>query len=331
MKSKTAPMVLAAVAYAVFFVAAAHADDDSKASVSNTHSPSNSCFLWADQGKLLTQNSCDFKELEASANAGQAYAQNQLGLLSALRVEQGSDILQARGWFEKAARHGYAPAQVNLAVTFINGWGTEQNYGAALNWLIAAAKQGHPTAYVNLGILYMDGWGVRRDYAEAFKYFELAAKSGDSGAQTNLGYFYDRGLGVVQDYSAAVRWYRLAADSGNALGQSNLADLYLRGEGVRQSYEEAARWFQKAAEQGHTGARIKLGFLLMNGLGTAKDSSAAYSWILAASQAGDHRGDEYLAPLQHELDQKQLAEAAEHARSLAKQGAQLNLRSALLP
>jgi hypothetical protein len=331
MKPIIAPKVLTAVAFTVFFVAAAYADDGSKASVNNTQSASNSCFQVADHGKWLTQKSCDFRQLEVSAKSGQVYSQNQLGLVSALSVESGSDVRQARGWFEKAARRGYAPAQVNLAVTYINGWGTEQNYGAALNWLTAAAKQGHPTAYVNLGILYMNGWGVRRDYAEAFKYFELAAKTGDSGAQTNLGYFYDRGLGVVQDYPAAVRCYRLAAENGNAFGQSNLADLYLRGEGVPQSYEEAARWFQKAAEQGHTGARIKLGFLLMNGLGTAKDSFSAYSWILAASQAGDHRGDEYLAPLRHELDQNRLAEAAEHARSLEKRGAQLNQRSALLP
>src|SRR5207245_2377488 len=82
---------------------------------------------------------------------------------------------QARSWFEKAARHGYAPAQVNLAVTYINGWGVSQNYGAALNWLNAAAKQGHPSAYANLGILYMNGWGVRRDYAEAFKDLERPA------------------------------------------------------------------------------------------------------------------------------------------------------------
>jgi hypothetical protein len=118
------------------------------------------------------------------------------------------------------------PAQVNLAVTYMNGWGGSQNYGAALNWLNAAAKQGHPSAYANLGILYMNGWGVRRDYAEAFKDLEIAANAGDAGAQSNLGYLYDGGLGVVQDYSAAARWYHLAAENGNALGQNNLADLY---------------------------------------------------------------------------------------------------------
>ena len=289
------------------------------------------CFFAADHGKTLTGAPCDVRALQVSAREGQVHAQNQLGLVSALVTRQGTDIRQARSWFEKAAGRGYAPAQVNLAVTYINGWGTQQNYGAALNWLNAAAKQGHPGAYANLGILYMNGWGVRRDYAEAFKYLQLAANASDAGAQANLGYLYDGGLGVVQDYSAAVKWYRLAAENGNALGQNNLADLYLRGEGLRQSYEEAARWFEKAAQQGNTGARIKLGFLLMHGLGTAKDPLAAYSWILAACKAGDHRGDEYLPALQASLDQQKLAQATQHAFSLEQQSVQANLRTSLLP
>jgi TPR repeat protein len=292
---------------------------------------SGACFFAAAKGKSLVQGPCDVRALQVAAKAGQVYAQNQLGLVSALVVAQGTDIRQARSWFEEAARRGYAPAQVNLAVTYMNGWGVPQNYGAALNWLNTAAKQGHPSAYGNLGILYMNGWGVRRDYAEAFKDLEIAANAGNAGAQSNLGYLYDGGLGVVQDYSAAARWYHLAAENGNALGQNNLADLYLRGQGVRQSYPQAFHWFQKSAQQGHTGARIKLGFLLMNGLGTAKDSSAAYAWILSASQAGDHRGDDYLIELERDLDQPHLAQATQQARSLEGNAAQRNVRVSLVP
>jgi TPR repeat protein len=268
-----------------------------------------SCFEADARDKSLREVPCSITTVKLAASCGEVYTQNQLGLVSALRVTNARDIREARSWFEKAARQGYAPAQVNLAVTYLNGWGTSQNYGAALNWLNAAAKQGHSRAYANLGILYMNGWGVRRDYAQAFNYLQLGADAGDAGAQANLGYLYDGGLGVVQDYSAAAHWYRLSAEQGNALGQNNLADLLLRGLGVPQSYKEAFYWFQKSAAQGYTAAQIKLGFLLMNGLGTSKDPAAAYSWILAASKAGDHRGDEYLQALKPQLDQKQLAQA----------------------
>ena len=277
-----------------------------------------SCFEADARDKSLREVPCNIATLQLAANSGEVYAQNQLGLVSALRVANGGDVREARSWFEKAARRGYAPAQVNLAVTYINGWGTRQNYGAALYWLNAAAKQGHPRAYANLGILYMNGWGVGRDYAEAFKNLRLAADAGDSGAQANLGYLYDGGLGVMQDYSTAARLYRLSAEQGNALGQNNLADLYLRGLGVRQSYSDAFHWLEKSAQQGYTAAQIKLGFLLMNGLGTAKDPAAAYSWVLAASKAGDHRGDEYLQTLKSQLDQNQLAQGNTKLQSPAR-------------
>jgi len=309
--------------------AAAYVDDSEKNAIGKDAAASNACVSTAENGRSLTEAPCDISALEVSAREGQVYAQN--GLDSALVLGKGTDIRQARHLFEKAARHGYAPAQVNLAVIYVKGWGTAQNYGAALNWLTAAAKQGHPSAYANLGILYMNGWGVRRDYAVAYKYFELAANAGDSGAQSNLAYLYAAGLGVAQDYSLAAHWYHLAAQNGYAIGQNNLADLLLRGHGVRQSYPEAFQWFERAARQGHTGARINLGFLLMNGLGTAKDPVAAYSWILAASKAGDHRGDKYLPLLQATLDQQELAQATQQAQSLNATAFQHSIQLDLAP
>jgi TPR repeat protein len=324
------PFVLLASAV-VYTDPAFSSPDSAKETAKSATSSANSCFRVTDDGKSLSQSSCDLAALLNAAGEGQLYAENQLGLVSALVVRPDTDIRVARSWFEKAARRGYAPAQVNLAVIYIYGWGTSRNYGAALNLLFAAARQGHPSAYANLGILYMNGWGVHLDYAEARKYLDFAASAGDSGAQSNLGYLYDGGLGVPQDYTLAAHWYRLAAENGNALGQNNLADLYLRGQGVRQSYQQAFYWFEKGAQQGNTGARIKLGFLLMNGLGAKKDPASAYSWILAASEAGDHRGDEYLSALRASLDQQRLRQAAERARSLENTAVQLAVGRNFVP
>src|ERR1700692_1317805 len=139
---------------------------------------------------------------------------------------------EAHHWFEKGARKGYAPAQVNLAVLSLAGWGAPPNAGTALYWLREAARQGYALAYFDLGILYMNGCGVHRDYHEAFSQFEQGANAGDSAAQMNLGYLYDQGLGVAEDRAQASVWYRKAAENGLAQAQYNLADLYVRGEGV---------------------------------------------------------------------------------------------------
>lgn len=259
---------------------------------------------------------CDHRAIEELARAGHAFEENQLGIESALVLSPQRTIRDARKWFEKAAGRGYAPAQVNLAVLYINGWGVERNYGTALYWLKSAADQGSARAHSNLGVLYLKGWGVRQDYAEALKHFQFAAEHGETGAMVDLGFLNDAGLGTRQDKTAAVEWYRQAAERGDALGQNNLADLYLRGEGVAQSDKLALEWFEKAAEQGNTGARIKLGYLYASGRAGHVDTEKAYEWILAAKLEGDARGDEYLAPLEKQLSTEQLMRAKERALAL---------------
>jgi TPR repeat protein len=224
---------------------------------------------------------------------------------------------EAHHWFEKAARKGYAPAQVNLAVLSLAGWGTPPNAGAALYWLSEAARQEYALAYFDLGILYLQGCGVRQDDHQAFSWFERGANAGDSVAQLNLGYLYDQGLGVAQDRTQAALWYRKAAESGVAQAQYNLADLYAHGQGVPLDESMAFAWFQKAASQGHTGARIMLGSMYANGRGTKKDLPSAYAWLSAAALQGDNRGSTTLQALERQLPLDQLAQSKTRAQSLA--------------
>jgi uncharacterized protein len=258
---------------------------------------------------------CDPRALEELARHGQAFAENQMGVQSALVLESGRSIRDARHWFEKAARQGYPAAQVNLAVLYLNGWGVEKNYGTAIYWLNSAAEQGNARAHTNLGILYMNGLGVRQNYEEAMRDLQFAAEHGETTAMVDLGYLYDSGLGAPKNRAEAVRWYRLAAEQGDALGQNNLADMYLRGEGVERDDALALQWFQKAAQQGNTGALIKLGYMYASGRAGRVDPEAAYAWICAAQLAGDSRGEQYLAPLEKQLTAEQLARAKQHAQA----------------
>jgi TPR repeat protein len=265
---------------------------------------------------------CDGKVVQTMATSGKVFEENQLGIESMLVIGPGYNQKSALKWFEKAARHGYAPSQVNLAVMYLNGWGTPIDFPAALHWLQAAAAQGFARAYFNLGILSLEGKGVPRDYAEARRWFQKGADANDSFAQSNLGYMYDEGLGVARDVQTAASWYRKAADHGNPLGESNLADLYLRGEGVQQDYVEAFRLFQKAAAQRETTACLKLGYMYAQGLGTAKDPQAAYMWIVAANLAGDRRGKELMASLETVLTAQQISAARERAQHPQSQASQ---------
>lgn len=270
---------------------------------------------------------CDMTKVQSLAQSGHAFEQNQLGIASMLVVAPELDAKEALAWFERAAQRGYPPAEVNLAVMYINGWGTPVNYAGALKWLNTAADQHFPRAYTNLGILYLEGKGVRQDYSEAFRWFQKGAEAGDSSAQTNLGYMYDQGLGRPNDVATAAKWYRKAAEAGNPLGENNLADLYLRGEGLKQNDSAAFFWFRQAALQGHTGARIKLGYMYAEGRGAAKDPTTAYTWIKAAQMAGDPRGDEMLHRIEKVLSAEEVTFAREHATKLQHADANLSAKN----
>jgi hypothetical protein len=131
------------------------------------------------------------------------YDENQEGISVVAASGGKPDYRKALRLFEHAARKGYAPAQVNLAIAYLQGWGTGQKYGAALHWLTVAAGEGNARGLFDLGLLYFKGCGVRQDHAEALRLFREAAEKGDSSAQANVGYMYDRGVGVAEDRSAA--------------------------------------------------------------------------------------------------------------------------------
>src|SRR5262249_50711963 len=79
--------------------ATASADDSGKNAIREEATDSNSCFRTAANGGSLTEAPCDIAALEVSAHEGQAYAQNQLGLVSALVLGKETDIRRARYWF----------------------------------------------------------------------------------------------------------------------------------------------------------------------------------------------------------------------------------------
>jgi TPR repeat protein len=252
------------------------------------------------------------------AASTEGYSENEKGI--AAITGQPRDLQAAHRWFEKAARKGHAPAQVNLAITYSQGWGTPRDDSAALYWLTLAANQANERALFDLGQLYLEGCGVRRNYPEALRLFREAAEKGETAAQINLGYMYDHGLAVIKDQAQAAAWYKKAADAGEPQAQFDLADLYMRGEGVAQNDVVAFQWFEKAALQGHSAARVMLGSMYAAGRGHRKDLETGYAWVLSANLEGNPQARTYAAWLERQLSPAQLERARMRARLLAPAG-----------
>ena len=136
-----------------------------------------------------------FKALMADARAGDAAAQNSLGVMyytgEAVSKNLSGKVLNndpelAAGWFFRAAEQGYADAQFNLGLMYANGEGVPQDLQQAVELFKKAAGQGHVDAQNNLGAMYFTGEGVVRDEKKAIEWFEKAAAQGNQEARANL-------------------------------------------------------------------------------------------------------------------------------------------------
>jgi TPR repeat protein len=142
-----------------------------------------------------------------SNHPGEPQLEYQLG-----RAYQGAaDNQNARTWLDRAADHGYGPAQFSM------------------------------------GLIYSEGSTGTEDQAKAFELFRKAAEQGVVAAQSRMGLCYANGLGVAKNYVEAESWLRKAAEQGDVEAQSNLGDVFSHREDTKPNYPEAMRWYRKAS------------------------------------------------------------------------------------
>jgi TPR repeat protein len=73
------------------------------------------------------------------------------------------------------AEAGDAAAQYNLGVMYADGLGVPQDDAEAVRWFRLVADQGHAGAQRNLGLAYALSQGVPQDYAQAVSWYRKAA------------------------------------------------------------------------------------------------------------------------------------------------------------
>src|SRR5215472_7226449 len=119
-------------------------------------------------------------KLRTSAEGGDASAQNQLGLLYYEGTGVPQNYLQAKQWFEEAAKQGHAGAQTNLGTMYLHGEGAVPNNRMALFWFNQAAEQGDARACAKLGLMYVQGRGVLQDFIQAHMWYNVSAAQGET-------------------------------------------------------------------------------------------------------------------------------------------------------
>jgi TPR repeat protein len=117
------------------------------------------------------------------------------------------------------AEAGDAAAQNRLGLIYQSGKGVKQDDAEAIKWYLKAAQQRSAIAQYNLGLMYSRGL---QDYAEAARWFLKSAEQGIADAQFNFGLILEEGRGVQQDSDSAAVWYSEAAQQGHEEAQLRL-------------------------------------------------------------------------------------------------------------
>jgi localization factor PodJL len=156
------------------------------------------------------------------------------------------------------ANAGNAKAQELLGLEYVDGDGISVNEAQGAKWLERAAARGEAVAAYRLGTLYERGHGVVADHANATRWYAAAAKAGNRKAMHNLAVAYAQGTGVRKDPLLAAQWFLRAANLGLADSQFDLGVLYERGLGLPQSLKEAYKWYAIAAAQGDAESRTRM-------------------------------------------------------------------------
>jgi TPR repeat protein len=202
-----------------------------------------------------------------------------------LQGYRSGDYKTALREFSQGAEAGDARAQYNLGIMLLRGTGVAQDTKAAIAWHRRAAELGYAAAQHGLGVIYYRGKIIKRDHGEAAKWFRKAAEQDFAQSQLNLGVMYLTGQGVPKDGAEVVKWVTLAAASGLAEAQYRLGAMYDKGIVFRANGGEAARWYGMAAKQGHRKAVDALAVLSVPGPDAppSKKTNAAASPAKAAT------------------------------------------------
>ncbi len=84
------------------------------------------------------------------------------------------------------AEAGDAGAQFNLGVMYANGEGVVKDQVQAVKWYRKAAEQGYADAQVNLGTAYWMGTGVPKDLVQAHVWINISAAKVNELAQKKM-------------------------------------------------------------------------------------------------------------------------------------------------
>ena len=151
-------------------------------------------------GDLLTA----MARFRSAADAGSAEAQAKLAWI----LDQSEDNEGAVSLYRKSAKQGHAAGEYGLGEMYAKGEGVEKDVVEALGWFTRAAEKGHLPALRVLISAYEQGQlGLAPDVDQAGRWLLRAAEALDRAAMKRLaGLYRTGGLGIDINEQIALQW-----------------------------------------------------------------------------------------------------------------------------
>lgn len=215
---------------------------------------------------------------------------------------------EAFGWYMKAAEHGFADAQYEVARFYSLGekdvvdWNDEE----AFKWYWEAAAQGHVESMRKVADSFYYGSGVDEDRERAKIWYARASKAGDDVSLNMLkGHWkldddeLHRLYGIIGEIPVGMnckaddedkskfRELLDCAKSGDAVAQFRLGHAFVYGEdGAKMNEHHGVMWLKQSAAQGNADAENLLGDCYGHGWGVGKNAEAAAKHYRSAAEKG---------------------------------------------
>ena len=122
-----------------------------------------SCGIKSDNQKALElyKKCYELNRLECAVGVGKVLSRY---------IGGAENQIEANDWYLIAAEAGDADAQNTLGIRISEGHGTKSNNKEAVKWFKKSAEQGHVYGSCNLALHYARGWGVARNPLLALKW-----------------------------------------------------------------------------------------------------------------------------------------------------------------
>ena len=212
------------------------------------------------------------------------------------RLEEGfSKYTEA---FVQEPKHRYA--SVYAALSKLYGYGTEPDYGKALEYADVLKTGNFPVSAEALNDCIGANEGNRNSLLMAeknevmFKHLQELALQGNPDAQFNLGKIFCWGIGTETDALAAAGWFEKSLDGGLANSAVELARLYNHGgKNLERNQNRAFEYYRLAAGYGDTGAMRETGRRYLVGTGTEPNLEKAIEWLDRCGEQGGRLSHPY--------------------------------------